>query len=140
MNNNEIKLWHIAISVSNIDKSIYFYKKVFGFNCTKRFYIESLGAEACFLENGNFVIEVFNFMDFKPLPDFKKSLLTDLKVLGVKHFAFKVKNIQKTYEYIKNLKVEIATNITVGGSGLRYFFIKDPDGILIELIEKKGKI
>lgn len=83
------------------------------------------------------VIELFSVKDFNPLPEYRKDLLFDLKTLGVKHFAFKTENIEEIYICFKNSKtVELATELRKGGSGLRYFFVKDPDGILIEIIEK----
>lgn len=134
---DQLQLWHVAISVSDLDRSIDFYKQVFGLEYVRRFYIEALKAEACFLKKGDFALELFNFKDFKSLPDYRKSLVTDLKTLGVKHFAFKIKNIKGAYRYFKDMGVEFANEMRMGGSGLRYFFIKDPDGILIEVIEEK---
>lgn len=131
----QLQLGHVAMSVSDLDKSIDFYKRVFGFECIKRFYIEALKAEACFLKKGDSTLELFNFKDFKPLPDYRKSLVTELKTLGVKHFAFKIKNIEEVYRYFKDTGIEFATEMRMGGSGLRYFFMKDPDNILIEVIE-----
>jgi glyoxylase I family protein len=132
---NEFVLWHVALSVVSIDKSIDFYERVFGFKCIKRFNIEAIKAEACFLKNEMFVIELFKFDDFNPLPDYSKFQLEDLKTLGVKHFAFKTKDIERAYKYLKDMGVEFATEIKKGGSGLRYFFIKDPNEILVEIIE-----
>jgi len=126
---------HVAISVSDLDKSIKFYEDMFDLKCKKRFRIPSLNAEACFLNRENFTLELFEFPNAEPLPDYRKTLVSDLRTIGVKHFALKVNDIEATFMALKEKEIELATQITLGGSGLRYFFVKDPDGILIEVIE-----
>jgi len=39
------------------------------------------------------------------------------------------------YKALKKAKVRFATDISTFDSGQRYFFIRDPDGILIEIME-----
>jgi len=134
---SEFLLDHTAISVSSLKESINFYERIFGFKCIKKFYIETLNANACFLKINKFILEVFEFINYNPLPNYRKTLIDDLKTIGVKHFAFKVDNIEKIYYSLKEKKVDFATDIRLGGSGLRYFFIKDPDGILVEIIENE---
>lgn len=137
---SEFLLDHAAISVSSLKESINFYERIFGFKCIKKFYIETLNANACFLKINIFSLELFEFMDHNPLPNYRKTVIEDLKTIGVKHFAFKVNDIEKTYYSLKDKKVDFATDICLGGSGLRYFFIKDPDGILVEIIENEEAI
>jgi len=133
-------LSHVAISVSSLNNSIDFYKDTFGFKCVKKFYIESLNAKACFLKIDNSILELFEFGNQEPLPDYRKTLINDLRTIGTKHFALKVDNVEEIYYLLQKKNVEFATDIRVGGSGLRYFFIKDPDGILLEIIENEKAI
>ncbi len=131
---------HVAISVSDLNKSIEFYEHTFGFKCVKYFDIETANAKACFLRKGKLILELFKLDDFEPLPEYRKTVKNDFLKIGVKHFAFSTNNIDEIYDYLKGMSVEFATKIRVGGSGLRYFFIKDPDGILVEIIEKNSFI
>ena len=130
-----LKIGHIALSVSNLDRSISFYEKNFGLRCVQRFQIGASGPEVGMLKKDDVNLELFQFDESVPLPSYRKDLNSDLKTLGVKHFAFEVADIEKTYEQLKNSNVKLVTDIRTLDNGLRYFFIKDHDGIFIELIE-----
>lgn len=126
---------HVAISVTNVLESIEFYKK-FGFKEFKSWEEEDKSIKIKMLKLNNTVLEIFCYKHYSDLPETAKSTATDLKVLGTKHFALGVENIEQAKDYI--LKNEIANEIEikVGRLGKPYFFIKDPDGILIEIIEE----
>lgn len=87
------------------------------------------------LKLNNTVLEMFCYKEYTKLPETAKTTATDLPVLGTKHFALGVENIEQAKEFV--IKNEIANDIEikVGRLGKPYFFIKDPDGILVEIIE-----
>ncbi len=87
------------------------------------------------LKLNNTVLEIFCYKEYTKLSEMAKSTATDLPVLGTKHFALGVENIEQAKEFV--IKNEIANDIEikVGRLGEPYFFIKDPDGILVEIIE-----
>lgn len=87
------------------------------------------------LKLNNIVLEMFCYKEYENLPETAKTTATDLPVLGTKHFALGVENIEQAKEFV--IKNEIANDIEikVGRLGKPYFFIKDPDGILVEIIE-----
>jgi catechol 2,3-dioxygenase-like lactoylglutathione lyase family enzyme len=54
------------------------------------------------------------------------------------HIAFEVKDIEKTIAALRKEKVTITDEpFTLGLGGPMIAFVEDPDGTLIELIEKK---
>ncbi len=127
----EFNIHHIAISVSNIQKAIEFYS-LFGFKEVASYKDENLEIKHLYL-NG-FILEVFSFKDYK-----KREILNlweDLKILGVKHFALKVNDIEKARDFfIEKGIISEDTKINKGRTGILYFFIKDPDGNFVEIIQ-----
>jgi len=130
-----VRLAHIAISVSDLGRAIAFYHKNFGLKCSEKFRIRPLGLEIALLKNKNLCLELFHFKAHKSLPKYRRNLDSDLKTIGVKHLAFAVKDIEAQFRKLKKAKVKFATEMRIFASGARYFFIKDPDGILVEVIQ-----
>ena len=116
---------HIAISVVDSKRSIDFYKK-FGFENYKSW-------EA---DDSSIKLEIFCYKDYKNLPETAKSTATDLPIVGVKHLALGVTDIEIGKKFV--IKNELCSNIEikVGRLGKPYFFITAPDGIQIEIIEE----
>ncbi|MFA5362640.1 MAG: VOC family protein [Candidatus Omnitrophota bacterium] len=134
-----MKLGHIGISVSSLKRSISFYRKYFGLVCVDKFYIKSAGLTIILLKKGDICIELFEFKKHTRLPAYHRELDTDLRTLGVKHFSLEVSQIEKFYEQLKKSRVLFAADMRVFADGRRYFFIKDPDGILVEIMEARRR-
>ena len=125
---------HVAISVTNAEKSIEFYKK-FGFKEFKSWKAEDESIKINMLKLNNTVLEMFGYKEYARLPETAKATATDLPVLGTKHFALGVENIEKAKEFVLQNNICKDVDIKVGRLGKPYFFINDPDGILVEIIE-----
>ena len=126
---------HVAISVSNIENSIEFYKK-FGFKELKSWDAADESIKIRMLKLNEIILEIFCYKNHIELPKTATSTATDLPVLGTKHFALGVSNIEKAKRCVLENKIADDVTINVGRLGKPYFFIKDPDGILVEIIEK----
>ena len=131
----EFLIDHVAVSVSDLAKSVDFYVKNFGFSCERVIDLPNRNGKVALLRRPGFTIEMFEFADALPLPDDRKIPSTDLKTLGVKHFALKANDILAASDFLKRNGVEFLSEVTVGVRGLRRFFVKDPDGIGIEITE-----
>lgn len=125
---------HVSISVIDMEKSVEFYKK-FGFDDFKSWKAEDESIKINMLKLNNTVLEMFCYKNYTELPETAKSVATDLPVIGTKHFALGVEDIEKAKEFVLNNNIYDNIEIKVGRLGKPYFFIKDPNGILVEIIE-----
>ena len=83
----------------------------------------------------NFILEMFCYPDSEKLPDFVNTLGEDLKVKGAKHLGLQVEDVKKAAAHLKEIGlVDEMPSISEGRLGRPYFFIKDPDGIFVEII------
>lgn len=126
-----MKFHHIGISVSNLEKSLDFYKSNFGFKEIERFTKENWNGEAIKLELNDMELELFCFNNAKP----KNDDYSDLTTIGIKHIAFLVKDIEKEYQILKAKGVDI-DEPKIGTTVKKFCFLRDPDNLSIELIEK----
>lgn len=125
-----MKIHHIALTVNDLRRSVNFYTDVFGFSELKRFEREDLGGKAAFLELNGIKLEIWEFSEKSKI----QNDLNNLKIIGLKHIAFVVSDISKIYQELKDKGLEISEP-RLGTSGTYYCFLKDPDGIPIELYE-----
>lgn len=125
---------HVTISVTNMEKSVDFYRK-FTFKEFKQWKADDESIKINMLRLGNTVLEIFCYKEYEELPESTKTVATDLPVLGTKHFALGVDDIDKAKEFVIKNEICKEVDIKKGRLGKRYFFIKDPDGILVEIIE-----
>ena len=126
-----MKIHHIALTVNSLVESIKFYEETFGFNIIKEFEKKEISAKAVFMQLGDVSIELFEF------PDTKQSCddLTDLKTIGIRHFAFEVNDINRTVANLREQGLEV-TDPQMGSSGHNFCNLTDPNGIRLELYEK----
>ena len=125
---------HVATSVTDIDKSMEFYKK-FGFKEFKSWKAEDDSIKINMLKLNDIVLEIFCYKEYIKLPETAKTTETDLPVLGTKHFALGVNDIEKAKKFVIQNNICQNVDIKKGRLGKQYFFINDPDGILVEIIE-----
>jgi methylmalonyl-CoA epimerase len=122
---------HLAITVSNLQQSIRFYRDVLGFKVLGQLIQDDGNFIIVYLDMGNNkVLELFNFTEKgEPITTYND------KNIGIKHFAFRVDDVDETYRYLKAKNVEFTMGPTDAEGGVRIAFFKDPDGILIEIIQ-----
>lgn len=131
-----IRLHHGGISVKNMTESIAFYRDVLGFVVDTEFDVND-EFKIVHMRNDDFYIELFWLREHEGLPESSKVLETDLAVLGTKHIGFETSDIEAMYELLMSKGVEMEGGIRMNNPYYKYFFFKDPNGILLEFVSRK---
>ncbi len=128
-------LAHTSIRTSNIDKSINFYTKLIGLKLQGRHEIPQNNAEIAFLQDPDKKGSLLELTYYRKQ---EKFIQPEYENRIFDHLAFTVQNMQKTIDTLRKNNVTITDEpYTLGPNGPTIAFIEDPDGTLIELIERK---
>ena len=125
-----MKILHTCLNVSNMDKSIEFYREHLGLTFVSRREVKENNAEIAFMkdESGG-AIELTHWRDKKTLTEGD----------NFDHIAFAVEQIDSVVEKLRAKGVTIAMEpFSLQGSTSKIAFIKDPDGNWLELIQSDG--
>lgn len=131
------KVDHIGVAVSNLEESIKFYEEVLGLKCQGTEVVEEQKVRVAFLPIGDTEIELLEATE----PDSPIAKFIEKKGQGVQHIAFRVDDIEKALEEMRNLGIKlIDENPRYGAGGARIAFLhpKSTNGLLVELCERKG--
>ena len=125
---------HVTVSVSDVDKSLAFYRDLLGFPVLGRlYYTNEIGLVIDFLDIGNnAILEIFSFANAPTKPS---GFLYDDLQLGMRHMAFRVNDVDAVTERLKNAGVEFTLDPLDAIGGVRIAFFKDPDGTLVEITQ-----
>ena len=72
----------------------------------------------------------------KPLPEYRSDVMSDIGTVGTKHLCLQVDSIEEIVEDLKAKGVNVVSDIDSAAFGGKFVFIKDCNGILIELYEE----
>jgi len=140
-----MKFNHVGISVSDIERSISFYRDLFGLEQLCDVFpfagedIEAImdlpGAQGrmCVIGKGTLQLELFEFSNPKPKAKDAEYPVSDR---GYSHFGFEVDDIAEAYDRLKAAGVRIHSPvITFMGGGMKAIYARDPDGNVFEVME-----
>ena len=126
---------HTSVRTSNMDRSIDFYTRLMGLKLLSRREIKQTNAEIAFLQDSE---EKGARLELTCYRDQKKFIQADYEERLFDHIAFEIKDMEKTISKLRSEKVTVTDEpYRLGPAGPLIAFIEDPDGTLIELIERK---
>ena len=125
-----MKIDHASITVKSMDESLRFYCETLGLKLSSRREIPENKAEIAFVAgegSDNIGIELTHWKEKKEWADGDQ----------LDHIAFIVLDVRKTIEKLRQEGVDISKEpYSISGSKSLIAFIKDPNGIWLELIQR----
>src|SRR5262245_177182 len=140
-----MKFNHVGISVSDIDRSIAFYRDLLGMEQLCDVFpfggeqfeaimdIPGVTGRMCMIGKGTLHLELFEFTNSKP-----KDPEHPVSDRCYSHFGVEVDDIAATYEKLRAADVRIHSPvITFMGGSMKAAYCRDPDGNVFEIMEPR---
>ena len=122
------KSHHVAIIVSDYEKSREFYVEKLGLPIIRENYREDRGDYKLDLQVGDIELEIFGVKN-------PPKRVTNPEACGLRHFAFQVDDIEEAVEWLHNKGIETEPIRMDVFTGKRMTFFRDPDDLPLELHE-----
>ncbi|MBI2867589.1 MAG: VOC family protein [Chloroflexi bacterium] len=135
---------HVSLTVSNLERTIEFYQKCFGFHVARRGdysgpLVEALmsfkdaSIAVAFLRTGSIALELIEFRS----PKGKGTKPPPMNEAGSPHLGLLTKDARADYQRLSAMGVRFDSEPVVNyRTGTYTVMLRDPDGIPIELIER----
>jgi catechol 2,3-dioxygenase-like lactoylglutathione lyase family enzyme len=134
---------HVGITVANFNRFVQFYADVFGCplvgvadtppDRVRSFFGVAGDQPRCRIGwirvPGGGILEIFEFQPQLP------SEAVPWNRVGLTHFSFNVRNTGRWYDYLMSKGVECVSRPERSPRGHSFFFVKDCDGNLVEMID-----
>lgn len=126
---------HVSVRTSDMDSSLKFYTKFLGLQVENRKEIVQTNAEIVLLQDPSGKGAKLELTSYR---NQKQFIQADFEYRLFDHLAFEVKDMQETLKAMREAGVNITDEpFRLSPTGNLLAFVEDPDGTLIELIERK---
>ena len=127
---------HCTLSVADLDRSAAFYA-VFGFRPAVRWQADDASLQIAHLVLDGFILELFCYASNAHAATADGGIGNDLEIIGVKHVALSVRSLREARSHLvaHGIVAGSMTETTHGRTGIDYFFVRDPDGLWVEVVE-----
>ncbi|WP_309089145.1 VOC family protein [Domibacillus sp.] len=124
------KIHHAAIICSDYKRSKKFYTEILGFDVIAETYREERDSFKLDLRVGEIdQIELFSFPGAPSRPSYPEAQ-------GLRHLAFEVEDIEGSVRELEEKGITVEPIRIDEGTGRRFTFFQDPDGLPLELYER----
>jgi glyoxylase I family protein len=139
-----LKLHHTGMSVTDLDRSIAFYRDLLGMKLLWRLEhrrgpalekvlgLTEVEVSYAMLESGIGRLELFQYHSPQGKPNPLERPVCDR---GITHVAFQVQGIQDLYERLKEKGVRFHSEPQLVREGVTVAYMRDPEGIVVELVQ-----
>ncbi len=134
---------HVALSVRDMEESLAFYRDLLGFkvvwdmdrrkDISKVVGLETAEARVAMLEGPGGRLELFQYYDPEGVSLAERMRQCDV---GITHFALEVERLDEMYEHLRGKGVKFYGEPVILRGVVKVVYMKDPNGITIELIER----
>lgn len=125
-----MKFDHINIAVSNLKRSVDFYRDIMGFSVIGELKVAE-DRSLVFMNAEGGILELSGpKKDTAPIGDG-----VDKKAIGLNHVGFTVNSVNETIDRLREAGVKITLEPTDAKGGVRIAFFEDPDGTSLEVVE-----
>lgn len=126
---------NVAVSVTNLDRAVEWWVRVFGFTPGYRTWIEPLGAEFQVVERDGIRIELLYQPGSRVHADARIVPGPHLRTSGAKAIVFRTDDLEAATAYLESCEVDFVwKNRTLSPDGLRSTMIREPDGVLVNVL------
>ena len=127
---------HVAIGVTDLEKSVPFYEQL-GFEVVMQWQADDRSLSIVHMRLNGMLLELFCYAGEPREEGMNElTLASDLKRIGTRHFGLKVDDIEASRQRMVELGLmEGQVTVTRGRTGIKYFFLRDPDGLFIEVVQ-----
>ncbi|RJS59626.1 methylmalonyl-CoA epimerase [Bacillus sp. PK3_68] len=126
---------HIGIAVSSLEETLRFYTEQLGLTLIKTEEVLSEQVRVAFIDAGNVKFELLEPMSSESTV----AKFIEKRGQGIHHVAFKVKNIEKRIQEIKENGIHMINETPkpgAGGAEVAFMHPKSAHGVLFELCDK----
>ena len=115
----ELDIWHVAIPVKDLNKSVTFYHKILGLKLIGYDQYPSKKQAFVATKEGGFTIELFE----------PRGTATSKPIRLPDHLAFECRDIKKFQKDLVRNGLTSVPEIETFDNGVRYIGLEDPDGV-----------
>ena len=129
------KIDHIGIAVKNLEKALNFYEGILGLKCEDTEVVQDQKVKVAFLPIGDTEVELLESTEVNgPIAKY-----IEKRGEGIQHIAYRVDNIEKAIEEMKEKGIRMIDEkprYGAGGARIAFAHPKDTHGVLVELCER----